>query len=168
MAGPRKHRVAVEAILGVRRAARAIDDIVNLACAPLGLTGVQYNILRILARAPKEGYSRSQILSQLIEKHADVTRSIDGLVSAGYVVREHSAVDRRVVLHRITEQGYAALARLDPFLRDALEKLVGRFSIAELNLLTTLCTKLVNAADAALARPELSRRPPNTSQTLSA
>ncbi len=34
-----KQKAALEAILSVRRAARAIDDIVDSACSPLGITG---------------------------------------------------------------------------------------------------------------------------------
>ncbi|GIV53708.1 MAG: MarR family transcriptional regulator [Candidatus Kapaibacterium sp.] len=139
----------MEAILSVRRAARAIDDVVEAACSRLGITGVQYNILRILGRAPAEGISRSQIVSQLIEQHADVTRAIDGLVAAGYVEREHATHDRRVVLHRITQQGRSAIEQLDPFLRSALEQMTQHFTTDELQTLAQLSSRFPEAASTA-------------------
>lgn len=141
-----KQRAALTAILNVRRAARAIDDIVDRACSQLGITGVQYNILRILNRAPAEGYSRSQILAQLIEQHADITRSIDGLVAAGYVEREHATHDRRVVLHRITPSGRRAIEQIDPFLQKALNQLASHFTAAELQTLAQLAERISTAA----------------------
>lgn len=142
-----KLRATLTAILSVRQAARTIDDIVEEACSKLGITGVQYNILRILSRAAGSGISRSQIVAHLIERHADVTRSIDGLVSAGYVEREHATHDRRVVLHRITAAGQAAIEQIDPFLFETLEQLARRFTTAELETLTALCRR-IHAIDA--------------------
>ncbi|GBD04742.1 hypothetical protein HRbin20_00311 [bacterium HR20] len=141
-----KQKATLEAILSVRRAARAIDDIVDSACSSLGITGSQYNILRILSRAPAEGLSRSQIVAQLIEQHVDVTRAIDGLVAAGYVEREHATHDRRVVLHRITPAGRAAIEQLDPFLLRALELMGRSFTVSELETLATLCKRFLDAA----------------------
>ncbi len=144
-----KHRAALDAILGVRRAARAIDDIVDIACSRLGITGVQYNILRVLSRAPAEGISRSNIVAQLIEHHADVTRSIDGLVAAGYVEREHATHDRRVVLHRITAQGHAAIKQIDPVLMRALDTIIPHFTAGELSTLANLSSRLAETTHAA-------------------
>lgn len=141
-----KQKVTLEAILSVRRAARAIDDIVDNACTPLGITGTQYNILRILSRASAEGLSRSQIAAQLIEQHVDVTRAIDGLVAAGYVEREHATHDRRVVMHRITPVGRSAIDQLDPFLQRALEMMGRSFTVSELETLTVLCKRFLDAA----------------------
>lgn len=141
-----KLKAALDAVLGVRRAARAIDDIVDIACRPLGITGVQYNILRILSRAPAEGCSRSQIVAQLIEQHADVTRAIDGLVAAGYVEREHAVHDRRVVLHRITAAGRSAIEQLDPFLMAALQRMARHFTSDELETLARLSARFPDAA----------------------
>ncbi|MCS7000890.1 MAG: MarR family winged helix-turn-helix transcriptional regulator [Bacteroidota bacterium] len=138
-----KHHAALQAILAIRRAARAIDDIVDAACEQLGITGVQYNILRILSRAPAEGIPRSHIVAQLVEKHADVTRSIDGLVAAGYVEREHATYDRRVVLHRITAAGRAAIEQVDPFLFEALRQIARHFTTAELETLTKLLKRFL-------------------------
>jgi DNA-binding MarR family transcriptional regulator len=141
-----KQKAALDAILSVRRAARAIDDIVDAACAPIGITGTQYNILRILSRAPLEGLSRTQIVAQLIEQHVDVTRAIDGLVVSGYVVREHATHDRRIVLHRITPTGRKAIEQLDPSLHQALDHMARSFSIAELETLSVLCKRFLDAA----------------------
>lgn len=132
----------LNAIINVNVAASFLQGKVNEACAPLGITGVQYNILRILQRSDNAGLSRNDIVKQLIEKSVDVTRSIDGLVKLGYVEREPSQEDRRIVLHRITSSGGVALESIDPNFRVMLNSIGSVFSSEELQTLSALCEKL--------------------------
>jgi len=44
----------------------------------------------------------------------DITRIVDRLANEGYVTREHSAEDRRVILIRISEKGRKHLEGIDP------------------------------------------------------
>ena len=77
-----------------------------------GLTEVQFNTLRILLRGPEEGCTCQQIGEQLLHRVPDVTRLLDRMERAGLVARERSAVDRRVVLVRITPHGQGAAEAL--------------------------------------------------------
>lgn len=132
----------LDAIINISVASNYLATKVDEACAPLGITGVQYNILRILKRAPEKGLSRNDIVRQLIEKSVDVTRSIDGLVQLGFVVRTPSETDRRIVLHTIKEEGVKALEQIDPNFRTMLNAIGAAFNAEELTTLSRLCEKI--------------------------
>jgi DNA-binding MarR family transcriptional regulator len=78
-----------------------------------GVTVQQYNVLRILRGAGDAGLPTLAIRDRMIEEAAGITRLLDKLESAGYVVRERSTPDRRQVLCQITPAGLSLLAGLD-------------------------------------------------------
>jgi DNA-binding MarR family transcriptional regulator len=77
------------------------------------LSPVQYNVLRILRGAGDAGASATQIGERLISRDPDVTRMMDRLEKRGLLRRARDARDRRVVIHRLTEEGLMLLAQLD-------------------------------------------------------
>jgi DNA-binding MarR family transcriptional regulator len=102
-----------------------------------GLTGPQYNVLRIL-RGAGEPLPCQEIASRMINQVPDITRLVDRLEEAGLVERSRTEADRRLVLTRITEPGLCLIARLDePVLRLHREQLghLTREELAELNRL---------------------------------
>ncbi len=145
----------LEAIMNISVAASSIRANVEEACTPLGLTAAQYHILRILTQQPLSGLSRNDIVRRLIEKSVDVTRSINNLVSAGYVVREPDEHDRRIVLHKVTRGGIEALAGIDTSLRKHMMRIADSMSEEELSCLSRLCEKISLAQSAVPAE-----RPP--------
>ncbi len=78
-----------------------------------GLSGPQYNALRILRGASPEGLSCGDIAARLIARDPDITRLLDRLEKRGLVTRFRETGDRRVVKTRITEAGQQLLASLD-------------------------------------------------------
>src|SRR5205823_12001244 len=78
-----------------------------------GLTGPQYNVLRILRGHGGDGVPCHEIGGQTVARTPDVTRLVDRLEAAGLAERARTAADRRVVLVRITPAGRELLARLD-------------------------------------------------------
>ncbi|MCS6808018.1 MAG: hypothetical protein RML40_04990 [Bacteroidota bacterium] len=143
---PYQHHVpALDAIINVARAAEFLRNQVDKAVEPLHITGVQYNILRVLKRAYPQGLSRTEVLKHLIEKSVDVTRSIDGLIRLGYVVRERPDNDRRLSITTITERGIQALADVDPHFFSMLEAMSRVLSPDEFRELSRLCAKLIQA-----------------------
>jgi DNA-binding MarR family transcriptional regulator len=150
-----QHRSPIlQAIIGVSMAAEFIRQQVDTAVAPLDITGVQYNILRILKRAHPQGLARTDVLKNLIEKSVDVTRSIDGLVEAGLVERQRSDEDRRLSISCITDAGVKALERVDPHFYAMMNEMSAALSEEEYRQLTHLCNKLMgmNAATGGDAR----------------
>ncbi len=78
-----------------------------------GLTGAQYNVLRILRGTGETGLPTLAIRDRMVEEAAGITRLLDKLESAGFVVRERSTPDRRQVLCHITPKGLSMIAALD-------------------------------------------------------
>ncbi len=87
-----------------------------------GLSGPQYNVLRILRGAPPDGLSCGEIVDRMIARDPDVTRLLDRLERAGLVGRRRSAKDRRVVTAHITAKGVDLLELLDKPLDERLRR----------------------------------------------
>ena len=61
------------------------------------LTLAQYDVLLRLAKAPEPALRMSQIADRVLVSPSGVTRVVDGLEDRGYVKRERSPDDARVV-----------------------------------------------------------------------
>lgn len=107
-----------------------------------GLSSEQYNVLRILRGAGSNGCSCQEIVDRMLSFDPDLTRLLDKLVTKGWVTRERSATDRRVVQNRITPDGLAVIKRLDKPVRDSLEASVGHLSQKEMIQLIDLLEKV--------------------------
>lgn len=94
-------------------AADRVRALFEAVCAPFGITGQQYNVLRILRGAGAEGLPTLTIAERMIERAPGITRMIDRLEAKGLVTRETRQDDRRRVHCRITEKGLSLLALLD-------------------------------------------------------
>ena len=77
------------------------------------LTPVQYNVLRILRGAGKEGCLSGAIGERMISRAPDITRIVDRLEDRGLVRRKADAEDRRAVRVFLTAKGHALLEPLD-------------------------------------------------------
>lgn len=78
-----------------------------------GLTGAQYNVLRILRGAEPEGLLCRGISERMISHDPDITRLLDRMEKRGLISRERQTEDRRVIKTRITTEGLASLKKLD-------------------------------------------------------
>lgn len=107
------HSIAHEALLSVLRTAAVVQRLTAQVVEPSGITVQQYNVLRILRGAGDDGLPTLAIRDRMIEEAAGITRLLDKLESAAFVVRERCTPDRRQVVCRITPAGLALLARLD-------------------------------------------------------
>lgn len=97
------------------KTAARLEAELNRVFRPLDLTGPTYNILRILEFAGGAGRSCGDISEQLIAEVPDMTRLLDRLERLGYVLRERSNIDRRMVKVTITDKGSTVLDSLkDP------------------------------------------------------
>jgi DNA-binding MarR family transcriptional regulator len=104
---------AQEAVVALLRTTdvlrRGLDRVVDRA----GLTGQQYNVLRILRGAGDVGLPTLEIAERMIEQSPGVTRLLDRLEAKGLVRRERCPNDRRQVLCWIQPAGLAALMQLE-------------------------------------------------------
>jgi DNA-binding MarR family transcriptional regulator len=102
-----------EAYLSVLRTADALQSSVEARLREFGLTGTQYNALRILRGAGAEGLPCSEVGERMITRDPDVTRLLDRLQKRGLVERTRGKRDRRVVYGKITGAGLKLLRELD-------------------------------------------------------
>jgi DNA-binding MarR family transcriptional regulator len=102
-----------EMVLTLFRTAAVIERHFSTVMDDAGLTGAQYNVLRILRGAGPEGLPTLAIRDRLVDLSPGITRLVDRLEKAGLVTRDRDAGDRRQVTCRITPAGLALLKKLD-------------------------------------------------------
>jgi DNA-binding MarR family transcriptional regulator len=102
-----------EAAVGLLRTTDAIRRHFSAIVEPFGITLQQYNVLRILRGAGKDGLPTLAIGERMVEQTPGVTRLIDRLVAKGFSTRRPCEEDRRRVYCHITASGLKILAALD-------------------------------------------------------
>lgn len=112
------------------------------------LTMQQYNVLRILRGAGRDGLPTLEIGARMIERTPGVTRLVDRLEAKGLVARERSADDRRQVRCTITGEGLALLRELDRPVDALDERLFAALAPAELRQLIELLDRVRDARPA--------------------
>jgi DNA-binding MarR family transcriptional regulator len=103
-----------------------------------GLTGAQYNALRILRGAEPAGLGCRAIGDRMISHDPDITRLLDRMEKRLLITRERQTDDRRVVKTRITPQGLSLLKTLDQPVHDLHERQFRHMSAARLKILSDL------------------------------
>jgi len=103
-----------------------------------GLTGAQYNVLRILRGAGPEGLACHAIGERMISHDPDMTRLLDRMEKHGLITRERQIDDRRVVKTRITPKGLGLLKTLDQPVHDLHKRQFRHMSPARLRILFDL------------------------------
>ena len=97
----------------------------------------QYNVLRILRGSP-DGLPCGEIASRMITRDPDITRLLDRLEKRGLISRCRETKDRRMVMARITPQGFKLLARLDEPVEETHRKQLGHLGGERLRALSEL------------------------------
>ena len=98
-----------EAILGLMRTAALVDHATDESLRPFGVTGTQFNVLRILRGAGDSGLCGREVGERMINRVPDVPRLLERLEKAGLITRERDPNDRRHVTARITKRGLELL-----------------------------------------------------------
>lgn len=111
-----------------------------------GLSPTQYNALRILRGAGKQGLACSEVADRMITRDPDITRLFDRMGKMGLVQRKRASEDRRVVVAQITGKGLELLKKLDPVLQAFLHDLLGHMGTKNLRTLLESLQKLDVAA----------------------
>ena len=127
-----------EVALNLLRTATALAQGLAQPLKGTDLTGTQYNVLRILRGAGKDGLPCGEIAARMITKDPDITRLLDRLQKRDLVARARDPVDRRVVVTRITREGLKLLADLDQPMVETNARLLGHLGPRKLRQLATL------------------------------
>jgi MarR family transcriptional regulator, organic hydroperoxide resistance regulator len=107
-----------------------------------GLTGAQYNVLRILRGAEPDGLACSSISERMISHDPDMTRLLDRMEKRHLITRQRQSDDRRVVKTRITSGGLELLKRLDPPIRELHKGQFAHMGNARVKTLTDLLDEI--------------------------
>jgi DNA-binding MarR family transcriptional regulator len=110
-----------------------------------GITGQQYNVLRILRGAHPEPLPTMEIANRMIENTPGITGLLDRLEEKGLVRRARDADDRRCSRCSITAKGLDLLKELDEPMNRAEEEALSMLGSADLE-------RLIEILDAVRAR----------------
>jgi len=102
-----------EAYLSLLRTADALQTQIEACLKEFGLSGTQYNALRILRGAGAEGLPCREIGERMITHDPDITRLLNRLEDRGLVERTRARHDRRVIYGKVTAAGLKLLRELD-------------------------------------------------------
>lgn len=124
--------------VAIQKAADALGLEAQQLIKPHGLTGTQYNVLRILRGSEPNGLPCSGIGECMISHDPDMTRLLDRMEKHGLISRSRQSDDRRVVKARITPVGLALLKSLDQPVRELHRRQFSHMSVARLKSLARL------------------------------
>lgn len=144
------HSPAHETVVSILRTAAVVQRQIAQVVESTGVTIQQYNVLRILRGAGESGLPTLAIRDRMIEEAAGITRLLDKLETAGYVMRERSTPDRRQVLCQITPAGLQLLEQLDGPVDAVNAAVVSPLDDGEKAMLLTL----LGAVRAASSKPD--------------
>jgi len=108
-----------------------------------GLTGTQYNVLRILRGAQPDGLACKGIGDRMISHDPDMTRLLDRMEKRALITRERQTKDRRVIKTRITAQGLEILKKLDAPVLELHRRQFRRVSAADLKGLAKTLEEII-------------------------
>ncbi len=127
--------VEEEALLNIARTHEFIQQRMAEFFKQFQLTATQYNMLRILRGAGKDGISCSQAAERMVTADSDITRLLDRLEARNLIARERGREDRRVVVSRISDEGLDLLKAIDKPLAEFVKKQAGHIGQERLELL---------------------------------
>lgn len=149
---PRAARVSLplqdQAFIALQKAADVLAQQAEQLLKANGLTGAQYNVLRILRGAEPAGLACSDIGERMISHDPDMTRLLDRMEKNGLITRQRQTDDRRVVKTRITSKGLDSLRRLDQPIHHLHKRQFSRISVTRLKDLMALLEEMRAAAAA--------------------
>lgn len=134
---------AEEALVALMRTAALVRRAIAQRVERYGISPAQYNVLRILRGAGEAGLPTLAVRDRLIEEAPGITRLIDKLEESGYVRRDRTGRDRRMVHCCITQRGLDLLLAMDTLVRETTGLVsAGLPSVAEQRAMIDLLAKL--------------------------
>ena len=129
-----------EAQLNIVRTGTMLVDAFEQLLRPYGISGTQYNVLRILRGAEPDGLCRNELRDRLLTRMPDVTRLLDRMEDAGLVTLARDAPVRRLVSTRLTPEGRRLVDDLDAVTAEEHRRRLGHLSREQLDMLVELLT----------------------------
>ncbi|HEX5413596.1 MAG TPA: MarR family transcriptional regulator [Terriglobia bacterium] len=127
-----------EVYLNLLKTGDALSQPVEKLLRGSGLSATQYNVLRILRGAGRQGLTCGETAERMVTHDPDVTRLLDRLEKRKLIARSRDAGDRRVVTTRITPGGIRVLGSLDKPLAELHRSLFKHIPKRDLRKLSSL------------------------------
>jgi DNA-binding MarR family transcriptional regulator len=136
-----------QAFIALQRIADGLGQQAEQLLKANGLTGAQYNVLRILRGAEPDGLGCSSIGERMISHDPDITRLLDRMEKRSLITRQRQKDDRRVVKTRITTEGLTLLKHLDQPIRELHKRQFRHISVAQLKALIETLDQIAPAEE---------------------
>lgn len=127
-----------EAYLNLWRTYDRLKAVEEEVFSAFDLSAQQYNALRLLRDAKREGLPTLALAARLVSRAPDITRLVDRLEARSLVRRERLADNRRVVRVLITDDGDALLERMSVPVVECAERQLGHLPAAALRSLVAM------------------------------
>lgn len=123
--------------INIIHTAYVVKTSISAVLKQVALTNEQYNILRILKGAQPGKMCVKQIAERLIERSANVPRTMDKLVAKKLVKRSSSMADKRETVAEISIAGLKMLETVTPELQRTLNEIcnLDKQELSQLNAL---------------------------------
>jgi DNA-binding MarR family transcriptional regulator len=133
-----------KSLINILYTANWLKGMVEDFLTPFGITAQQFNILRILRGQKGASIYLQEIKARMLERNPDVSRLIERLVAAGWVIRDQDPENRRKVEVRISASGLMLLESIDEHI-DALFAPFRKLSQSQLELLNQILDQIREA-----------------------
>jgi len=129
-----------EAMLNLLRTNDQFQNRFGRLFREFGLTGSQYNVLRIL-RGEGKPMPCQEIAERMVQVVPAMTGLLDRLENQELITRERCSEDRRVIYIELTDKAQELLSRMDDQVLDLHKRLIGHLTAVELKELSRLLEK---------------------------
>ncbi|MCH2221561.1 MAG: MarR family transcriptional regulator [Aquabacterium sp.] len=133
----------------LRRVSGSISRVVNARMEQHGLTQAQWGPLYLLQRC--QCHTAAEVAREIGLDTGTVTRTLDRLEDKGFLRRERSTDDRRVVNLVLTPEGERAIAPVPHVIAEVLNAHLAGFTRAEHDQLAALLTRMLANGEQLLA-----------------
>ena len=106
------------------------------------LTPVQFAALRTLAK--HSGLDQASLAAQIAYDRATIGGVVARLEQKGLIARQHSKTDKRAFVVRLTDQGAAVLATIDPIVAKVQDDILAALTASERADLVRLIQKALD------------------------
>ena len=137
---------AQEAVLSLFRTTDLIKRRHAALTDPHGVSGEQYNVLRILRGAGPAGLPTLDVAERMVVHNPAITRLVDKLEAKRLIVRQRCTEDRRRVYCRITPAGLDLLQKLDEPVDNQSEALLSALPQGDVDELIRILQKIRTTA----------------------
>ena len=131
---------ALDAFIKLTRAVNRLQSALEASLDEQGLTGSQLGVLEVLLHLGP--MSQTALCEKLLLSGGNLTLVVSNLEKAGWVKRERTAEDKRVVIVSLTREGRRFIERIFPNHARRIAELFGVLAASEQETLGRLCKKL--------------------------